>query len=923
MHIHAHYHSNPDVAGGPSKSTSHYFETPQVDVMAILKPVSNYRKIQQDTFSKATPKTGEWMLKHEKIAVWQDPTSSLDMMCGSGIPGAGKTVLSSIMINHAEERARELGSPVCIGFIYLRYSDNAGLTVRHCLEVLVKQSLQQHSNLLRLAEEVYAPHVRLEGEPPEGELLRLLQGFTRAVTSTTYFLDALDEAPPAIQIDLVGKLASTGAKLFITSRPFKALEERFPNAHHFSIAAQDSDLELHINSQLDRGQELWKVLEQGGASFRADLVASIKEKCGGMFLHASLQLAALQHCASVRNVRETLATFPPKIEDVYRQTWTPVCLETHKFDPERIVHIDTIVLLCRGLLVVDKETELVRLVHYTAKEPLERLMLETFPRLHSLMALLCMGRLIHHGFQNWQGSPENLNDATEVDPLLTYAYHAWSKHALNSLNDPSMVTKVKGFVRGCRSFPLFKYYDYVEDLLGPLHVVGFFHLPISLAGGPLINALDPNRRTKWKKFTPLHLACRDPSHFSTLQELVSLRLIDVNAVNKRGETPLICAAESGTEDAVKHLLAHPKIRLDLTDQYGLTVFTSAAEKGNETVVKPYSPIHQARFIQLMAGGEQQYLGRASVATWPWSSSSFPIPSPRSVWRITTDHILSLAQDDIQLADKDGRTPLSWASSGGDEETVKILLACPGTDINQVDNYGRTPLSWASEHSQEGVVKVLLANPLTNVNLADADGWTPLIRASWLSHNVDSMKALLAHPQINVNLQNNKGQIALIRAISWYKLETVKVLLAHPDIKVNLPDREGRTPLIWATMKEWRSAGTEEITQVLLAHPQTDVNLANNQGRTALSWASQLGREVIVKHLLEHPQIGASHRPDNQGRTPLGWASKEGHNKIAELLLAHSPIQPQSEPEPEPEPELDRGLGSMLDSAVQKVHRLWR
>ncbi|KAH6910126.1 hypothetical protein BKA70DRAFT_1466413 [Coprinopsis sp. MPI-PUGE-AT-0042] len=272
------YNDNRTVNVGCDQSNITPSEAPKVDVMAILKTVSNYRKIQQDTFSKATPKTGEWMLKHEKIAAWQDPKSSLDMMCGSGIRASAYVCYSwcwkdcplvrlfsasqegwyadpvaarSIMINHAEERARELGSPVCIGFIYLRCSDNAGLTVRHCFEVLVKQSLQQHPNLLRLAEEVYAPHVRLEGEPPEGELLRLLQGFTRAVTSTTYFLDALDEAPPAIQIDLVGKLASTGAKLFITSRPFKALEERFPNAHHFSIAAQDSDLELHINSQLD------------------------------------------------------------------------------------------------------------------------------------------------------------------------------------------------------------------------------------------------------------------------------------------------------------------------------------------------------------------------------------------------------------------------------------------------------------------------------------------------------------------------------------------------------------------------------------------------------------------------------------------------------------------------------------------------
>lgn len=98
-------------------------------------------------------------------------------------------------------------------------------------------------------------------------------------------------------------------------------------------------------------------------------------------------------------MRETLANFPPKIEDVYRATWrrivgeasegkgvhaenciiwvlnalysmtvtelqyaAAVCLETHKFDPTKLVHQDTLVDLCRGLLVVDQETALVRLV---------------------------------------------------------------------------------------------------------------------------------------------------------------------------------------------------------------------------------------------------------------------------------------------------------------------------------------------------------------------------------------------------------------------------------------------------------------------------------------------------------------------------------------------------------------------------------
>jgi hypothetical protein len=76
-HYHTHYHPNP--SNDPSASA------PKVDVLAILKAVSNQRKLQQDTLGKATPKTGGWMLKHEKLAMWQDPKSGLDMMCGSGM----------------------------------------------------------------------------------------------------------------------------------------------------------------------------------------------------------------------------------------------------------------------------------------------------------------------------------------------------------------------------------------------------------------------------------------------------------------------------------------------------------------------------------------------------------------------------------------------------------------------------------------------------------------------------------------------------------------------------------------------------------------------------------------------------------------------------------------------------------------------
>jgi hypothetical protein len=49
-----------------------------------------------------------------------------------------------------------------------------------------------------------------------------------------------------------------------------------------------------------------------------------------------------------------------KVEEL--QHAAAICLETQKFDAERVVHEDTLLTLCRGLLVVEEETGVVRLV---------------------------------------------------------------------------------------------------------------------------------------------------------------------------------------------------------------------------------------------------------------------------------------------------------------------------------------------------------------------------------------------------------------------------------------------------------------------------------------------------------------------------------------------------------------------------------
>jgi hypothetical protein len=173
-------------------------------------------------------------------------------------------------------------SDICVCYIYIRYSDHSGLTVRHCLEVLVKQTIEKHPDCRQPALEVYAEHFRLKTRPTEKELFQLLKVFTTMVKATFYFLDALDEAPEPIQFDLLTRLSSLNVKLFVTSRPMTLLQAELANAHCFIIAAQDRDLELHIDREIQRSPRLRRLLNKADPSWRAKIVSSVKEKCGGM-----------------------------------------------------------------------------------------------------------------------------------------------------------------------------------------------------------------------------------------------------------------------------------------------------------------------------------------------------------------------------------------------------------------------------------------------------------------------------------------------------------------------------------------------------------------------------------------------------------------------------------------------------------------
>ncbi|KAH6887385.1 hypothetical protein BKA70DRAFT_1122273 [Coprinopsis sp. MPI-PUGE-AT-0042] len=259
----------------------HYHSERSRDVWAILQLIPNFRKIYQDMISKATEGTGIWLLEGDKFRVWLEPNGDIKIFWGSGIPGAGKTLIASIVIKHLETLYPGPDTKICICYIYFRYSDDSGMTVRTILETIVLQTLERHPRCQALVEQTYARHLRERTEPTEEQLLALLHQLVDSMLGTFYILDALDEAPTKLQLAVVRALASLNVKLFITSRPLKPLEAHFPQAYTFAIAAQDVDLDLHITQGINESVEL-QCLLQANPSLRDEIFSTIKKNSGGM-----------------------------------------------------------------------------------------------------------------------------------------------------------------------------------------------------------------------------------------------------------------------------------------------------------------------------------------------------------------------------------------------------------------------------------------------------------------------------------------------------------------------------------------------------------------------------------------------------------------------------------------------------------------
>ncbi|KAH6901008.1 hypothetical protein BKA70DRAFT_1312034 [Coprinopsis sp. MPI-PUGE-AT-0042] len=118
------------------QGTSHQDPERLKRVLEFLSLV-NFRSIQQENLGKQTPNTLKWLLEGSMFQWWLETEDAI--LWGIGMPGAGKTVLASVVIKYLEDLA-QASSDTCVVFVYCRYTEP--MKVRDILAALVRQLLE-------------------------------------------------------------------------------------------------------------------------------------------------------------------------------------------------------------------------------------------------------------------------------------------------------------------------------------------------------------------------------------------------------------------------------------------------------------------------------------------------------------------------------------------------------------------------------------------------------------------------------------------------------------------------------------------------------------------------------------------------------------------------------------------------------------
>lgn len=154
-----------------------------------LSPI-NYASQQSDFIARRQEGTGQWLLDSTEFQHWLNHSQRV-LFC-PGMPGAGKTMIASIVIDHLYAKY-QTDSSVGITYLFCNFRRQDEQKPVHLLASLLKRLLQERPTLPNSVKIFYERHNTDQTRPSFGEISTELRSIIASFSTTFIVIDALDE----------------------------------------------------------------------------------------------------------------------------------------------------------------------------------------------------------------------------------------------------------------------------------------------------------------------------------------------------------------------------------------------------------------------------------------------------------------------------------------------------------------------------------------------------------------------------------------------------------------------------------------------------------------------------------------------------------------------------------------------------------
>ncbi|KAJ7162914.1 ankyrin repeat-containing domain protein [Mycena filopes] len=858
--------------------------------LAPYNPVPRQRAL----LSTRTEGTGEWLLRNDEFTDWISQAGKT--LCLKGMPGAGKTVLASVIIDHLHTLFP--GENAGIAYIYCNHKETQEQTAVNLVGSLWRQ-LSMRRAIPEDVRHCYDLFQKQQDTPTVDDVFGFLQSVVSTYPRVIIVVDAIDECTDDPSSDtrsiFLAKLRalSPTINLLLTARSHVAVEKGFTNAKCMEVRANEEDLRRYIESQIQSSERLKKHVVAKPA-LREQIEQTIIGHSDGMFLLAKLHMDSLRTKITPMKVREALANLPLDLKDTYadamrriesqseddrtlalqalawvsrafrplsaRELQEALAIQpgTLVLESDNLPDIDIVISVTMGLIVVD-QTNIVRLIHHTAQTYFDD---NDSPcaAAHIQLASSCLTylslevfteRIFHRGLKEY--------------PLLRYAALYWAEHARG---EPALRDRILDFLasqeRRHFSRQVLNTRSFAGDLVPPCVSGLWIAACLNLQDIALhfLSAGDSPDGDEDCEGNPVYIAS-----YRGHREVVLLLLNYRGDVDGQGYygTALQAAAGEGHAEVVRLLL-----------ERGARITPEGRRPGPLQAASNGGHVEVVRVLGGAAGVNTDDFGYA-------------LHTAAGDGNIALVKILLSLGANVDVSGGDYHTPLKAACHGGHIDTVRLLIDA-GADVNAEPcgpRYRRyhTALLVAADRGHIEVLKLLIKNG-ARINARDEENQQTALLSACEEGRPNVARLLVEGGAICDTAGREINSLCLHAAAEKGSVEILGLLL-DAGIDVNTPG--GR----YGSALQAAATGSVKLDAVrLLIANGADVNATGGHYGTPLQAAAAENHTSleIIQLLIAH---GASvHSQGGHYGTALQAAAytAKGHIEAAEqavkLLLAN-------------------------------------